>query len=251
MDPIQWFYAKDGRQLGPVSSADMRRLAEQGVLGPDDLIWREGLEDWVPASRIKNLFAGSGSGSAPAAKSASDDDDFAPYQVSQTGDDDRGADPISRPRRPRRRRELPEYAGFWKRFAAHLIDSIILFIPNFLAGMMMGAVMGTEPGQNGAPDTAAVIALVLFYGFAFLLQFLYYVLMECSSHQGTLGKMALGIKVTDLEGQRISFMHASGRWFAKMINSCTCLIGFIMAGFTEQKQALHDMMASTLVVDRE
>ena len=78
---------------------------------------------------------------------------------------------------------------------------------------------------------------------------LYYAGMESSEHQGTLGKMALGLLVTDMEGQRVTFGRASGRYWAKLITGMVPLyIGFIMAGFTEKKQALHDMIASCLVL---
>jgi uncharacterized RDD family membrane protein YckC len=59
--------------------------------------------------------------------------------------------------------------------------------------------------------------------------------------------MALSMKVTDLQGNRISFARATGRHFAKYISAMILLIGYIMAGFTERKQALHDMIAGTLV----
>jgi uncharacterized RDD family membrane protein YckC len=83
-----------------------------------------------------------------------------------------------------------------------------------------------------------------------ILQWLYFAGMESSEHQGTLGKMALGLIVTDINDQRISFARATGRFFAKIITNYTFLIGYIMAGFTEKKQALHDMIASTLVLRR-
>ncbi len=81
-----------------------------------------------------------------------------------------------------------------------------------------------------------------------ILQWLYFAWMESSEHQATLGKMALGLIVTDLNDQRISFGRATGRFFAKIITNYTFFIGYIMAGFTEKKQALHDMIASTLVL---
>ncbi len=77
---------------------------------------------------------------------------------------------------------------------------------------------------------------------------IYEAAMESSSKQATVGKMALGLKVTDLEGRRISFPRATGRHFAKYVSGMALLIGYIMAGFTERKQALHDMIAGTLVV---
>jgi len=79
---------------------------------------------------------------------------------------------------------------------------------------------------------------------------LYYALMESSKHQATIGKLALGLKVTDMNGQRISFARATGRYFGKIISGMILLIGYIMAGFTEKKQALHDIMANCLVVKR-
>ena len=77
---------------------------------------------------------------------------------------------------------------------------------------------------------------------------LYFVLMESSAKQATLGKMALGLVVVDVDGNRISFLRALGRYFAKILSGIILLIGYIMVGFTERKQGLHDMIASTLVV---
>ena len=78
-----------------------------------------------------------------------------------------------------------------------------------------------------------------------VLKWLYYALLESSSWQATVGKKALGLEVTDLEGRRISFGRATGGFFGKIISAMILYIGFIMAGFTEKKQALHDMMAGT------
>jgi uncharacterized RDD family membrane protein YckC len=77
---------------------------------------------------------------------------------------------------------------------------------------------------------------------------LYFALMESSAKGATLGKMALGLRVTDLSGNRISFGRATGRYFGKIVSGMIFSIGYIMAGFTQQKQALHDIMAGCLVV---
>jgi uncharacterized RDD family membrane protein YckC len=61
--------------------------------------------------------------------------------------------------------------------------------------------------------------------------------------------MLLGLKVTDLNGHRISVGRAAGRWFSKIISAMILAIGYIMVGFTEKKQGLHDMIAGTLVVN--
>lgn len=135
------------------------------------------------------------------------------------------------------------YAGFWKRFAAYIIDSIILFIPFSILFVPFMIASNEETGSSLAIE--ALLNIVAFFG-----GWLYFSIMESSSQQGTLGKMALGIKVTDLEGNRIGFGKATGRYFGKIISSLTLLIGYMMAGFTGKKQGLHDMMAGCLVVNK-
>jgi uncharacterized RDD family membrane protein YckC len=86
--------------------------------------------------------------------------------------------------------------------------------------------------------------------FSIILSWLYFTIFESSSLQATPGKMALGIIVTDLSGNRISFARANGRYWGKILSGLTLGIGYIMAGFTRKKQALHDIMAGTLVVKK-
>ncbi len=153
------------------------------------------------------------------------------------------------------------YAGFWLRVAAYLIDGAVMSIPFgavvLAFVLLLGGVsylQGVAAGLNGPnPDFPPALILAFFAVFAalFAATWLYYAFMESSSHQGTLGKMALGLTVTDAAGRRITFGRASGRFFAKMITGMVPLaIGYIMAGFTEKKQALHDMIASCLVLKK-
>ncbi|MGC4090180.1 MAG: RDD family protein [Polyangiaceae bacterium] len=76
---------------------------------------------------------------------------------------------------------------------------------------------------------------------------LYFAIMESSPRQATVGKLALGLAVTDENGRRIGFGRATGRYFAKIISSIILLIGFMMVGWTARKQGLHDLIAGTLV----
>jgi uncharacterized RDD family membrane protein YckC len=153
----------------------------------------------------------------------------------------------------------PTYAGFWLRFLAYLIDGLILS-PVLIVFFFIGAAMTgglahlmAISSQRGEVDPAAVFSLVsllaTFVAITLLLRWLYSAYLESGEKQATWGKQVLGLYVTDLHGQRISFAHASGRFFAKMISSLIPAgIGYIMAGFTEKRQALHDMIASTLVL---
>jgi uncharacterized RDD family membrane protein YckC len=137
------------------------------------------------------------------------------------------------------------YAGFWRRFVALLIDSMLAGAAGLLIGFLIGIVVAASGGDDISSGWSALINVASVAGW-----FLYYALMESSSHQATVGKIALGIEVTDLAGDRLSFGRALGRDLAKLISAIILYIGFILAAFTERKQALHDMIASALVVKR-
>ena len=153
------------------------------------------------------------------------------------------------------------YGGFWLRAVAHLIDGVILSIPFFLVVMLPIFALGgfhflVRRGAVGPPEPAFVAALFLRFFFAVALflvaQWLYFAGMESSAREATFGKAAMSLRVTGLAGQHLTFGHATGRFFAKIISGLIPLgIGYFMAGFTEKKQALHDMIAGTLVLRQE
>lgn len=142
----------------------------------------------------------------------------------------------------------PEYAGFWIRVAAYIIDVIALYVVQIiLVAVFMGSILINPGGMSDDPE-AILYRLLPMYGLVLAAYWLYFALLESSAQQGTLGKMAVGIKVCDMHGQRLSFGHATGRFFAKFLSSLTLLVGYIMVAFTEKKQGLHDMVAGTFVV---
>jgi uncharacterized RDD family membrane protein YckC len=158
-----------------------------------------------------------------------------------------------------------KYAGFWLRFAAYLVDRAILGVAGFLIAIpaiiiIVSISIGFE-GVNNPNELlleanllkASIIVgvIILLALFNRVLGWLYYALMESSSYGGTIGKIAVGIKVVDMEGGKVSFGKATGRYFAKIITNLTLLIGYIMAGFTDKRQALHDVIASCLVIKKE
>jgi uncharacterized RDD family membrane protein YckC len=148
-----------------------------------------------------------------------------------------------------------QYAGFWLRFLAYLIDSLVLSVPAvFFVFLMFAGMAGSlsqiERRNEVVPVLGSILFFILFYVLLFAGIWLYYAIMESSSWQATLGKKALNLQVTDLEGRRISFGRATGRFFGKIISGMILNIGYIMAGFTEKKQALHDMIAGCLVIRR-
>lgn len=117
------------------------------------------------------------------------------------------------------------YAGFWKRFVAALIDGIIVTIATLILSLIIGKV--------------SVIA-----------GWLYFILMESSEYQATLGKMILKIKVIDTHGNRITAKRAAFRYFSKYLSQLSFYAGYIMTAFTRRKQAMHDMITDTLVINK-
>lgn len=136
-----------------------------------------------------------------------------------------------------------QYAGFWNRFAASWLDGIITTIAGSIITVIV--VMLYAAGGGGS-EGGAVIGFFL----GIIFGWLYFAIFESSAKQATLGKMAVGVVVTDLNGNRLTFGKATARYFAKYLSVMTLLIGYIMAAFTEKKQALHDLVAGTLVYQR-
>jgi uncharacterized RDD family membrane protein YckC len=139
------------------------------------------------------------------------------------------------------------YGGFWIRVVAFIIDAIIVRVvvsplQFFFGGLRLaGMLSGIHPVGLAFVGGGVTLIAVLFGSW------LYEAFMESSSYQATLGKMIVGVKVTDLNGNRISFERATGRHFAKWLSGMILGIGYIMVAFTERKQGLHDLLAGTLV----
>jgi uncharacterized RDD family membrane protein YckC len=141
------------------------------------------------------------------------------------------------------------YAGFWLRFVAVLIDTVILVFVRVCTAAVIRASAGVpawppwrelESMQTGIGCSQELIGIVVWW--------LYHALLESSAAQGTLGKQALHLRVTDLYGRRISFGRATGRTFAKVLSAIKLGIGYLMEAFTARKQALHVFVAETVVL---
>ncbi|MGA7828139.1 MAG: RDD family protein [Geobacteraceae bacterium] len=135
------------------------------------------------------------------------------------------------------------YAGFWRRVVAYLVDRFLLGFVNLFLCVFFFFLSGME-WSNDNLQTLYLTSAV----FGFLLKWLYFTLLESSLLQATLGKALICIKVTDEQGCRISLLRANGRYWAKILSTLTLGFGYLMAGFTRRKQALHDFVAGTLVV---
>ena len=154
------------------------------------------------------------------------------------------------------------YAGFWIRFLAFLVDTVVI---NTIMWVMILPLLGalglsiTSLNDMSNIDFYDEESLAIFLlsvipalvTVNLLITWMYYALLQSGPRQATIGKMALGIIVIDVNGSRMTFARASLRYFSKIISSFIMMIGYIMAAFTEKKQALHDIIANTYVVKKE
>jgi uncharacterized RDD family membrane protein YckC len=131
------------------------------------------------------------------------------------------------------------YGGFWIRVVAYIIDAILLTIVCGIADRLLGINIFVSDWEHYDP-LANLVSLVIGW--------LYFALLESSERGATVGKMAMGLRVVTSNGQRLSFMNATGRYFAKILSAIILCIGFIMIAFTDKKRGLHDMIAGTLVI---
>jgi uncharacterized RDD family membrane protein YckC len=143
-----------------------------------------------------------------------------------------------------------DYAGFWARFAAYFIDLAVISFLVLQVYWLFDASLVDASYLSNHSDGWERNRKLLYYVLVivnFFMAWLYYAGFESSPLRATPGKWLLGIYVTDVDGNRIGFGKASGRFFGKMLSGLIIGIGYMMAGFTQHSQALHDQMADCLV----
>jgi uncharacterized RDD family membrane protein YckC len=138
-----------------------------------------------------------------------------------------------------------DYAGFWIRFLAVFIDGLLLMVGQLFITIPLGIVVGmAAPNATAAERVSGILGFFV----GLIVNWLYCALMMSSAKQATVGKMALGLKVTDMSGGRITFGRATGRFFAQYLSALPLLLGYLIQPFTERNQALHDLLVGTVVV---
>jgi len=254
---MNWYYAEQGKQVGPVSEQQFDEMVRGGKIQPDTLIWREGMAAWTSYREVKGggdtpVSATAPTESATEAVCAECGKLFPIDETIRFGNVRvcAGCKPVFLQKlqegAPIKTGEL-NYARFGTRFAAYLLDVILLYAFNMAMDLIVG--LGARQAAGTAP--AELIPLQLFMVAFQLVVAVCYEGLMVGKYGGTLGKLALKIKVVTADGGRVSYARAFGRYFAKMLSSFTCAIGFIIAAFDNpQKRALHDYICSTRVVYR-
>jgi uncharacterized RDD family membrane protein YckC len=274
MSSPTWYCVNAARErLGPMAADEIRRRFETGELQRRSLVWQNGMAQWQPLESVAGELGIALAAETPTAPPAMPDPPPA-----------RAASVITAetPRAPAAEAAMAQAyaassrdasatgtvddedivdAGFLRRFAAFIVDSFVLGIAMYAIIFLMLIVLGFGIGgiatmfessaSGGAPEGPLLWVFVIgFYVLPILMQGAYHIVFTGSAWQATPGKRVLGIKVVDQDGRRITLARSTGRWFAAALSYLTFYIGFLMAAFTDRKLALHDMVASTRVVDQ-
>lgn len=254
-----WYYADAERQRqGPLAASELTQRFHQGRLRLDSLVWREGLGEWQPLRDFSQELA---LHQAPAETFYVPVDALPAAAVAepQRALDSPYAAPTAMLRSEQALHTGGEVvqAGFRKRAAAYVIDSFVIgIVAQIVQMVLMVAFFGMNMSSFTAnPDTifssaSGILFMLSIYLLPLLLFGIYYAAFHASARQATLGKMAVGIKVVRSDGSRISLGRAVARFFGFLLSGMVFAIGYLMAAFTERKQALHDLMCDTLVVDK-
>jgi uncharacterized RDD family membrane protein YckC len=215
----QFWVTHGGERRGPYEESEILEAVELGTIRPTDLLWVPGMREGIP---IYQVFAhlGAGPPSRPGAaprRAARVIDDLAALPGSQIA-----------------------YAGFWARLAAAVLDGALLGVVGLAAGL---AVLAWTARIADAQAFGAAIALAVGW--------LYFALMESSPSGATFGKRALRLQVLTADRmQRVGFLRATGRWAGRWVSALALAAGYLMQPFTARRQALHDLLAGTVVVAR-
>jgi uncharacterized RDD family membrane protein YckC len=233
---MQVWIGRNGERFGPYTDDEIRQWLRDGTCLPDELGWYDGMVDWRP---LGELF--------PEERPVAAADGVPPMPPSPPPF--LGVTDVA----------TPEYAGFWLRFGAWVIDYLILIVPFTIISLGMGlsTIAGAfleqmKTDQVAAFEAYATAMLPITY-VLMVIGFVYYTLFEASKWQATPGKMAVGIRVTDTDGQRISIARSAGRNAVRLTNVLRFpvplpLICYVVAAFTERKQGVHDLLARTYVL---
>jgi len=253
---MSWYYAHEGKPIGPVDDADFAARVAAGSIRPDTQVWREGMAAWQPYASA----AGQGQGAAGGAASPPVVDQ---RNCSQCGRpftaqemiryDDlwvcaackpafvqalKEGTPVSRPM---------TYGGFWIRLAAYVLDSVILWMVSVL---LQTPVLFRIAGSAGKPPSPRLIGMQMLLYLVQIVIICLYKTFFVGKFGATPGKMACGLKIVTAEDRPLTYAGALGRYFATWISTLTFGIGYLMVAFDDQKRSLHDRICETRVVKR-
>lgn len=255
---MAWYYARGEERIGPVEDAEFEQLVASDTITAQTLVWQEGMAEWQPHGALAGAPAGDsempaslfGEVSAqPCAECGRSfpNDTMVAYEEHWVCSDCKDVF-FQRIREGGGLLTSFNYAGFWIRFVARVVDGFILGFVNILLSFAQATLTGgfnVEPTpQVGGADVAIML---VFWAISIAIN-LGYEVYFIGKHAATPGKMVFGLKVVMSDGGQVSFGRAAGRYFATVLSSLTLMIGYIIAAFDSEKRALHDHICDTRVI---
>ena len=255
---MNWYYVDAGQQAGPVDDTRLAALASSGKILNDTLIWREGMDNWQMYGEVLGPSAGAPA-APPVAASLTPSEavcaecgrifnvqDMIPY----------GGVHVCAGCKPVFMQKLAEgakfdtgalnYAGFWIRVGAKVLDGLILGVV-FGLPLIIFAIIGARAGAD-RQEFGVFQVLQLVFQLLLTAANICYQIFFLGKYGATLGKMACGLRVVTAEGGKISYGRATGRAFAEILSGMICYIGYLMVAFDDQKRGLHDHICNTRVI---
>jgi uncharacterized RDD family membrane protein YckC len=245
---MNWYYADGEEQTGPVEQAEFDALVQGGKVSPNTQVWHDGMPAWARYGELATASVTATATLAPIAGAGT-------HPCAECGNTFPESEMIAfenawvcaacKPVFVQKLKEgvapagVMNYAGFWIRFLARFIDGIIIEIVSFCLGLIIGIAMKGTGAHSAAPAVGALI------GFLFAISYAVYFNGRFGA---TPGKMALKLKIVRPDGTPITYGRAFGRQFGEMLSGLTLWIGYMMAGWDEEKRALHDRVCDTRVI---
>ena len=235
---MQWYYVENGAQTGPIDDEAFNALIAQGRVQLSTLVWREGMADWKPWGEV------SGAAAPPLPP-------FQPFPEQTAAPEGLIA---------------VEYAGFWYRVLATIIDNFVegfaIMIPAvviFLHYVDINALMQIDFTQPGAEQLASqqMLAPIMIVGLISIFFQAAYKTLMIGKYGATLGYMACRLRLVRGDMTQVTYGRAFGRFGAELIFQILgqlpllgiiTLINYLMVAFDREKRAFHDMMCDTRVI---
>jgi uncharacterized RDD family membrane protein YckC len=255
---MTWYYADAGRQVGPIEENALDDLVRAGVVRDDTLVWHDGMPNWQPHAAARGMrMAPAPMPAVPiAAGTGFCSECGRPFPMNQLvtiGNASVCAQ--CKPVYLQRVREggqtigARRYAGFWIRFAALMIDGVILDILGLIVFLPVLAIIGGTAALSDLSSQGPMVLLALFAAYLLIIVLIFaYQIYFVSKRGGTPGKLILGLRIIRVDGSMLSKGQAAGRYLCYIIDGMTLYIGFLMAGFDDEKRALHDRICDTRVI---
>ena len=249
---MDWYYASGEHQVGPISRAELQALVKAKKINASTRVWRPGMEKWqelgqlVKGDSITSSSIKPDSGRSRRAQCSECGNSFSQEDMIRLGESWVCA--TCKPLYVQKIKEgvtvagALQYAGFWIRFGAKIVDWLIISAFSFIIFIPLGIFMATRISSTSSGLTMVLIQIMNYAIPAT------YVTFFLGKFGATPGKMACKLKVVTADNERVSYLRALGRYFAEILSSLILLIGYIMAAFDDERRTLHDRICDTRVI---